>query len=305
MTTAAVIPPTFAEELVCRGILIPSSAAGVWGRGEAFERVVVAIEALVDRETASDGAARLRFSPLVPRADFERSGFLKSFPHLAGEIFAFDGDPARHRELLARVESGAEWSDLLRMTGVILVPAACYPVYPTLAGTLPAGGRLIDVSSYCFRHEPGDDPTRMVAFRMREHVRAGSPTEVLCFRDAWIERAAALFAELRVNARPAPASDPFFGRGGRLLARNQRMQELKFELVVPIVSDSAPTAVMSFNYHQDHFGHAFRICSADGSAAHTACVGFGLERIALALFRTHGFQLEAWPGSVRRLLWPR
>ena len=32
--------------------------------------------------------------------------------------------------------------------------------------------------------------------------------------------------------------------------------------------------------------------------AHTACVGFGLERIALALYRRHGFDRAAW--SVRR-----
>jgi hypothetical protein len=32
-------------------------------------------------------------------------------------------------------------------------------------------------------------------------------------------------------------------------------------------------------------------------------VGFGLERVALALFRHHGFDVEAWPQGVRRVLW--
>ena len=31
---------------------------------------------------------------------------------------------------------------------------------------------------------------------------------------------------------------------------------------------------------------------ADGSTAHTACLGFGLERIVIALFRTHGLLVE-------------
>ncbi len=48
------------------------------------------------------------------------------------------------------------------------------------------------------------------------------------------------------------ASDPFFGRGGRMLAANQRAQELKFELVA-MVGGPEPTAIASFNYHQDHF----------------------------------------------------
>ena len=33
-----------------------------------------------------------------------------------------------------------------------------------------------------------------------------------------------------------------------------------------------------------------------------ACVGFGLERIALALFKTHGLQIAKWPGEVRDVL---
>ena len=41
---------------------------------------------------------------------------------------------------------------------------------------------------------------------------------------------------------------------------------------------------------------------ADGTIAHTACVGFGLERIALALYHRHGFDRAAWPGSVREAL---
>jgi hypothetical protein len=42
---------------------------------------------------------------------------------------------------------------------------------------------------------------------------------------------------------------------------------------------------------------------ADGGVAHTACVGFGLERITLALLRHHGLDLAAWPDSVRTTLW--
>jgi seryl-tRNA synthetase len=302
MTAAGAIVPSFADELVAYGILLPPRTRGVWGRSDAFERVVQGIERLVDGETAGDGTMRLRFPPVIAREDFEHSDFLKSFPHLAGEVFAFDGDHTRHQTLLERVQARAEWADLVSMTGVVLVPAACYPVYPALSGALPEGGRVVDVSSYCFRHEPSDDPARMIAFRMRENVCLGSPDDVVAFRDAWIDRAVRMFRELSVDARPAVANDPFFGRGGRLLAHNQREQKLKFELVVPIGSVTEPTAVMSFNYHQDHFGEAFGITTADGSVAHTACVGFGLERVALALFRTHGCVCEAWPERVRQLL---
>ena len=55
------------------------------------------------------------------------------------------------------------------------------------------------------------------------------------------------------------ASDPFFGRGGRMLAVSQRELKLKFEILVPVISEEKPTAVCSFNCHQDHFGKIFDI----------------------------------------------
>jgi seryl-tRNA synthetase len=98
------------------------------------------------------------------------------------------------------------------------------------------------------------------------------------------------------------ASDPFFGRGGRLMRASQRELELKFEIEVPIFGAEAPTAVASFNYHQDHFTRAFGIEGPDGAEAHSACLGFGLERIAIALFRQHGTDPARWPGGVRARL---
>ncbi len=309
MTHAAAIEPggspgrSFVEGLVSAGLLMPTGSAGIWGRGAVFEHVVDAFDRLITRETRDDAATVLRFPPVIGRAHFERSGFLKSFPHLAGAVHSFQGDHGAHAELLERVEAREAWSDMLASTDAILVPAACYPVYPAARGRLLSEGSLMDVCSYCFRHEPSADPTRMIAFRMREQVRLGSPEQVVEFRNAWIARAETLFAELALPARPAEANDPFFGRGGRLLAVAQREQGLKVELVIPILSEDAPTPVMSFNYHQDHFGRAFDILLSDGSRAHTACVGFGLERVALALFKTHGFEIERWPQGVIRKLW--
>jgi seryl-tRNA synthetase len=87
-----------------------------------------------------------------------------------------------------------------------------------------------------------------------------------------------------------------------MLAANQRSQELKFELLVQIAGPE-PTAVASFNYHQDHFAEKFGLTLADGTTAHTACLGFGQERITLALLRTHGLEPASWPAEVRRELW--
>jgi hypothetical protein len=35
---------------------------------------------------------------------------------------------------------------------------------------------------------------------------------------------------------------------------------------------------------------------------HTGCVAFGIDRLALALFATHGVALAEWPARVRQVL---
>jgi seryl-tRNA synthetase len=87
-----------------------------------------------------------------------------------------------------------------------------------------------------------------------------------------------------------------------MLAVSQKDQQLKVEIVVPVISKEHPTAVSSVNLHQEHFGTVFDIKTDDGKPAHSACVGLGLERIVMALFKTHGFEPDRWPADVRRRL---
>lgn len=301
-TTAAELAHPFTEELVAAGLLVPSGVAGVFGKNGVFESVIAGIDALVVARGADQRAEVFRFPPVISRALLEQSEYLGAFPQLIGSVHSFTGDDAAHASVLQAVEQGTDWGAHFTSTAVVLTPAACYPVYQMAAGTLPANGRTIDVASYCFRHEPSADPARMQSFRMHEFVRLASAAECERFRDEWIERGFALLRDLELPVDCVPANDPFFGRRGRLLSRTQREQQLKFELVVPITADMRPTAVASANWHQDHFGHLFGIHQHDGTVANTACVGFGLERTALALFKVHGTRPSRWPSSVRSTL---
>ena len=295
---------SFHDELVRHRLIVPTGVPGVFARTGTFEDILARFNGLVTSAAAKDGAEFLHFPPILDRKIFEKSEFLDSFPQLAGSVFSFNGTDAEHKELSRRVHAGMDWSDLQHMTEVVLAPAACYPVYPTFTGTLPREGKLVDVTNYCFRHEPSGDPARMQMFRVHEYVRAGSPDLVVAWREMWLKRGLDLLLSLGLPAKAVPASDPFFGRGGRLLAVNQKDQGLKFEVVVPVCSTEKPTAVVSFNYHQDHFGSIFDIKTEDGQVAHTACLGFGLERVVMALLKTHGFIPVEWPAEVRRILWP-
>jgi len=295
----------FLDALFDAGLLIETGVDGLYGRNGLFEDVIARFDDLVTRFGRDDRPEVLRFPPGMNRTQFEASGYLKSFPQLAGTVHSFMGDEAGHRELLADITDGRDWTGQQQATDIVLTPAACYPLYPTVArrGPLPPGGLLFDLQSYCFRHEPSLDPARMQMFRMREYVRIGTPAEVTAFRATWMERGKALMDALALPYELDVANDPFFGRAGRMLANNQRDQGLKFEMLVPIASSAKKTACLSFNYHQDHFGCLCGITTDAEETAHTACVGFGLERVALALFRHHGTDVAAWPAAVRETLW--
>jgi seryl-tRNA synthetase len=294
----------FLAQLVEHGYLIPMGVDGLYGRSGAFEQIVESFNDLVTRHGGGDGAEVLRFPPGLGRKHFEESEYLKSFPHLAGTVHCFDGDDRAHHAMLADLESGADWTLGQKATDVVMTPAACYPLYPMTAsrGPLPPEGRLYDVFSYCFRHEPSVDPTRMQLFRMREYVRIGSPEQVIRFRETWLERGPTLMESLGLTVKLDVASDPFFGRVGKFMANSQREQRLKFELLIPVVSEERLTACLSFNYHETHFGDIWNIRTATGDGAQTACVGVGMERITLALLKRHGFDLDKWPASVRDTL---
>ncbi|HEX5224083.1 MAG TPA: amino acid--[acyl-carrier-protein] ligase [Solirubrobacteraceae bacterium] len=292
---------SFLAELLACGMLIDCGVPGVYGRGPDFELVRLGFERLVGDALDEEAPQRMSFPPLLARRELERIGYLRTFPHLAGTVFSFDGDESDALAQEERAASSEDWSEFQEMTDLVLTPAACYPVYPALArrGPLSAGGVTVDAGgAYVFRNEPSGDPARLQMFHQREVVRAGEPETVAAWRDRWRDRSVELLRGLGLDACTEVANDPFFGRSGRLLARSQRAQELKFEVTVQIAGPE-PTAVASFNYHQEHFSSLYGLEIEGGGPVHTACLGFGLERIVLALLRAHGLDVSGWPTDVR------
>jgi seryl-tRNA synthetase len=294
----------FQDKLVDAGVLVRSTVKGLYGKSRPFVEVFDGLDRLVTAAGAPDGPELFRFPPMLPREHFVRTDYHRSFPDLIGSIHSFTGGDADHAEFLRTVDDGEDWSRALSPTDLVLVPAACYPLYPMVSGQLPEGGRTFDVLGSCFRHEGSDDPARMMVFHQHEFVHVGTPDSALAFRDSWLERSQAMMAGLGLDVRAEVANDPFFGRAGRMLAASQRQAALKFEVVATVADADRPTAIVSCNCHQDHLTVPFEVTSADGERAHSACVGFGMERIVLALFSAHGTDTTAWPDEVRSRLWP-
>ena len=288
---------------IAAALFRPLGVDGVYGRTALYEGVIERLAAYISRQRDAR-AEVLRFPPVMSRRQLEKSGYLKSFPNLLGCVCALHGSEAAIRSAADRYESGGDWTTSLGPSDLVLSPAACYPLYPLVAsrGRLPVDGLLFDVAADCFRREPSRSLDRLQSFRMREFVRIGRPEEISAFREGWMARARELADELALPHTVDVANDPFFGRVGQIMAVSQIQQSLKFELLIPYHANAKPTACMSFNYHREHFGQVWGIQDGRGELAHTGCVAFGMDRLAVALFAQHGLDVAQWPASTRRAL---
>ncbi len=287
----------FRADLLEAGLLKATRVDGVYHRSGTFEQIVRGIEALASGAGTDQNAPKFFFPAIMPRSSFELTDYLRSFPDLTGSIDTFVGDDKAHAALLRIAEEGGDWTQALTPAEVVLCSAACHPLYETLDPIMPAGGARFECQGFVFRHEPSLDPARMQMFRQHEFVYVGDPDGAIAHRDMWLQRGLNLLSGLGLKVESIVANDPFFGRAGRMLAANQRETTLKYEIIAPVTTEK-PTAITSANCHQDHFGLPFQIASADGGVAHTACIGFGLERITLALLSEHGLDLAHWPAEV-------
>jgi seryl-tRNA synthetase len=295
--------PKASLDSLATALFRPMGVQGVRARTGVYEEIVERLAAFISRQREPDTEI-FRFPPVMSRRDIERHGYLKSFPNLLGCVCALHGNETDIRAAAARHETGGEWTASLSPADLVLAPAACYPVYPIAAnrGPVPAAGLRFDVACDCFRHEPSEEIDRFQSFRMREYVCIGSPDQVLAFRERWTANVKTMAEKLGLPYQIAPASDPFFGRAGQMMAVSQVQMSLKFEVLIPVRSAEQPTACMSLNYHREHFGEIWGLHHQSGAVCHTACTAFGMDRLTVALFRTHGLDVGQWPATVRNAL---
>src|SRR4051794_6978463 len=174
------------DRLVESGRFVPTGVDGIYGRDAMFEPVAAGFDRLVSAAGAGESPTQVEYPPMIPKVNFDKIGYLRNFPELVGPVFSFVGGADDHKKVLARLDEGAPYADLLEQSEVALTPACCYSIYPSVEGSLAAGGRVFETCGYCFRHEPSVDPMRLQAFRQREHIRIATPDEVLDWRDRWL-----------------------------------------------------------------------------------------------------------------------
>ena len=101
---------------------------------------------LTELQLAHLRAEVMRFPPLLTRPQYLKTDHIETFPNLMGSVHSFTGTDREHTEMLRKKDQGDDWTRDLAPTDVMLTPAACYPLYPTAAGTLEVFGGGCDGS---------------------------------------------------------------------------------------------------------------------------------------------------------------
>ena len=213
-----------------------------------------------------------------------------------GSVHSFTGDERDHCQLLQKKDQGEDWT---RDLGADRGHADAGRLLSALPDRDRHAAAKAGGPSICGRSSSATS-RRSTRRGCRSSGSASTsawapPEQALAHRDYWLKRGEEMLPRRPGRRSRCVANDPFFGRGGRMMAATQKEQDLKYELVVPVATAEKPTAVASCNYHLDHFGHAFGIQTADGKPAHTR-----LRRLRPGADRpgavpTHGFDPDRWP----------
>src|SRR6201985_1613948 len=100
---------------------------GVYARTALYEGIVERLAALISSNREA-GTEVMRFPPVMSRSQLEKSGYLKSFPNLLGCVCGLHGTEREINAAVSRFDAGGDWGASLSPAGLVLSPAACYPV---------------------------------------------------------------------------------------------------------------------------------------------------------------------------------
>jgi len=263
--------------------------------GPLFARLVARLDAYLQTLSQEFDASELLPPATVSWQTLEASGYARAFPQHLLNLAAV----SQTQSAVAKVQGEWQLADAANAFDLLpaaLPPAACLHVYAMRRATT-AHETVYSLLGTCGRYEATHDstPTRLRTYRLRELVALGNED----FVDAFAARAHRILAsvadDLELPGRIASASDSFLGPEAADRVRFQHRARVKTEL---LVGEPAPIAIGSLNKHGTTFGNAFEIRHGQGPAS-SACLGFGLERCALAVLAAHGSDESRWPQALR------
>jgi hypothetical protein len=266
------------------------------GLMEFFDRRIVSLAQLFSAETR-------QFPTLIAAEVLDRCKYLGAFPHSVSVVLHLreDLDAIQNFARTARWDGHALVCDAKDFSPVqcLLSPTICFHCFGWLQDTCQPEPKAFTAVGKCFRYESRNlnGLERLWDFTMREIIFVGAREYVLEQRQRTIDQCIELLQEWDLTYKIKSATDAFF-LDESSMATFQLAFDLKYEVQAPLPYQRKTVAIGSFNFHQDLFGRSMNISTANREPANTGCVGFGIERLALAFLAQHGLDAKRWPSAV-------
>ena len=259
--------------------------------------------AILARFARPFGAREEAYPNCIPLPALGRADHLASFPehlhfltHLTQDLAVLDGFAER-----ARTEGAAVAPALGEASGFELVhnPSTCYHCYAARTDTEVPDNMAVTALAKCHRFEAANhrETGRLLEFSLREVIFLGDGGYIRETRARTLDLVKELARDWRLYGVLEASNDPFFTTDYEVKAAHQRRMAMKVEYRATLPGIAKGLAVMSSNLHGPSFGKAFNM-TRSGRPIQTGCLGFGHERLALALIAQHGAERTAWPGPL-------
>jgi hypothetical protein len=269
-------------------------------------RLVDAIDAKIRESFVREfNAEHERYPATIRSETLDRCNHFTSFPEHVDFVAHLRADVTNLKEFAedCRAEGWrpAHHEGRMGPHSYAISPSCCYHCYVGMEGwNLGDSSRAVTTVVGCHRYEGGNLTTmsRLRAFTMREVVWVGHPRYVISSRHRADDLMVSWATAWGLHCTFETANDMFFTDDFSVKASFQRQQEAKRELRMLIPQEDRSISVFSSNFHSNTFGKAFNITAGDRPAA-SACVGWGYERMAYAIFSQFGLDPREWPEAMR------
>ena len=289
-----------AGELFCFG-------RGRFGFGPRLSQLIDYFDLELFSSAGRLNAASHQFPTLLGADVMERCRYLRTFPHSLSLVTHLREDMDAIHDFAAT----AHWDgkglacspEHLAKAKCFLSPNVCFHCYAWLQDSRNLKPQSFTAVGKCFRYESGNlsGLERLWDFTMREWIFVGPREYVLEQRRLATEISIELLDRWNMTYEIRSAADPV-AVDQTAIASYQMAFDLKHEVQAALPYKQATLAVGSLNFHEDFFGRALSIEIEPGLAANMGCVGFGLERLALAFLAQHSLDPRRWPAVVAQNL---
>jgi seryl-tRNA synthetase len=268
---------------------------GLRGAALSFRRV---LDESIRRHALERRAVEHEYPPLLELETLAQSAYLGNFPQHVFFLSETDRDAASVEVVRrAKVVALADPSFIdraLTTSSLVVSPTICFHCFRVHRGqVLPRGPHLFTALGQCGRKEPFVGPAdRLQLFTMREIISFGAADQVESERQHWMDFAWELTTRLDLTARIVIAFDPFFVFTNKKKIY-QRLTKAKYELQIRLPEEERWCAVASFNHHEATLTRAFGIRVEEGTPLQSGCVGFGYERLIVAVAAQRGLTFAA------------